>query len=159
MATIAERLSLLGVAVMPKCDRNGITLTEVVIGIALLGSLLSLIIVGSGRLARSKRIAELKVEAIEHLDRLLGEWSISGYPETGESGTIEGQSTLRWSVSHRNSYIGARPVVVVRVSISAAGISAQRSRNASRSDSQTDQPTLASVEILTTKNMIGKRRP
>lgn len=159
MATIAERLSLLGVAVMPKCDRNGITLTEVVIGIALLGSLLSLIIVGSGRLARSKRIAELKVEAIEHLDRLLGEWSISGYPETGESGTIEGQSSLRWSVNHRHSYIGARPVVVVRVSLSAAGISGQRSRNASRSDSQTDDLSLASVEILTTKNMIGKRRP
>ncbi|MFN8741006.1 MAG: hypothetical protein ACK5YR_13845 [Pirellula sp.] len=144
---------------MPKCDRNGITLTEVVIGIALLGSLLSLIIVGSGRLARSKKIAELKVHAVEHLDRLLGEWSISGYPEAGESGTIEGQSTLRWSVSHRNSYIGARPVVVVRVSISATGMSGQRLGNAPLSVSQTNDLSLASVEILATKSMIGKRRP
>lgn len=159
MAIFAERSSLLGVAVMPKCDRNGITLTEVVIGIALLGSLLSLIIVGSGRLARNKKIAELKVEAIEHVDRLLGEWSISGYPEAGESGTVDGRSALRWHVDHRDYFMGARPMVIVLVSISTTAMSGQRLANASRRDSQTDVLLLASVEILATKNMIGTRRP
>ncbi|MCU0718134.1 MAG: hypothetical protein MUC83_00405 [Pirellula sp.] len=144
---------------MPKCDRNGITLTEVVIGIALLGSLLTLIIVGSGRLASTKKIAELKVHAIEHLDRLLGEWSISGYPEAGESGTVDGRSALRWHVDHRDCSMGARPVVIVRVSISTIAMSGQRLANAPRSDSQMDDLLLASVEILATKNMIGKRRP
>jgi hypothetical protein len=137
--------------------RHGITLTEVVVGIALLGSLLSLVIVGTGRLARTQRLADLKIIAIEELDRRLCEWSLSGYPEAGESGGCKLSSKLFWHVEHRESYLGTRRLVIVRAHISEIGESGRlRLPDGLGSEISIPKP-IASVEVMVSESIIGRR--
>ncbi|MFZ4081299.1 MAG: hypothetical protein ACOYKN_08730 [Pirellula sp.] len=60
--------------------RNGITLTEVVIGIALLGTLLCVMLIAAGRLERQRKLARAKIEAIETIDQFAQKCFREGFP-------------------------------------------------------------------------------
>lgn len=69
---------------LPRCfTRTGTTLIEVVAGLALMGTLLTVVMIGSTQHARQAKAADRKRLAVQKLDRLLGEWSLQGYPTKG----------------------------------------------------------------------------
>lgn len=71
--------------------RRGLTLIEVVAGIALLATLLVSILVAHNRHAQQVRQAQGRLAAIEQLDRLLGEWAATGvWQPVGSEGELDG---------------------------------------------------------------------
>lgn len=53
---------------------RAITLIEVVVGLFLLGTLLTMILIASGKLERQRRVALSKIQAVEQLDQLVSEY-------------------------------------------------------------------------------------
>lgn len=62
-------------------SRTGLTLIEVVAGLALMGTLLVTVLLGASSHLRQLRAAQQKTIAIESLDRLLSLWSSDGFSE------------------------------------------------------------------------------
>ena len=60
-------------------SRTGLTLVEVVAGLALMGTLLVAVILGASSHLRQLRTVERKKAAIESLDKLLASWSHHGF--------------------------------------------------------------------------------
>ena len=79
--------------------RTGITLTEVVVGLALLGSLLTIMLVGAGRLERQRSAAEAKLEAVAALDRLISGFFSKGFPTLPSEGELPGRSDWMWKIT------------------------------------------------------------
>ena len=80
----------------PSCRRRGLTLIEVVAGIAILATLLVSILVAHKIHAEQLRKAQQRLAAIEELDRLLAEWSATGtWQPVGTEGELE---ELQWRV-------------------------------------------------------------
>ncbi len=59
--------------------RSGITLIEVVAAVALMGTLLTTVIVGNAKHVRQMKAAQQKREAVHLLDQFLATWSLSGF--------------------------------------------------------------------------------
>ncbi len=57
--------------------RRGMTLIEVVAGIALLGTILTTTVMAQARLLRQHQRALVKLQAVEAVDRLLMQWSVA----------------------------------------------------------------------------------
>ena len=83
--------------------RTGITLTEVVVGLALLGSLLTIMLVGAGRLERQRSAAEAKLEAVAALDRLISGFFSNGFPTLPSNGAIPERDLWIWKMSRVNT--------------------------------------------------------
>lgn len=62
-------------------SRTGLTLIEVVAGLALMGTLLVAVLLGASSHLRQLRTARQKTSAIESLDRLLPFWSRDGFSQ------------------------------------------------------------------------------
>ena len=58
--------------------RQGMTLIEVIAGIALLGTILTTTVMAQARLLRQHQRALVKLQAVQAVDRLLMQWSVAG---------------------------------------------------------------------------------
>lgn len=80
-------------------NRTGITLTEVVVGISLLGTLLTSILVASGQLGKQQKLAQEKLLAIELLDQVTSKYFHQGFPELDTR--IDIASQKKWVLAIR----------------------------------------------------------
>lgn len=80
-------------------NRTGITLTEVVVGISLLGTLLTSILVASGQLWKQQKLAKEKLLAIELLDQITSKYFHQGFPELDTR--MELASQKKWVLTLR----------------------------------------------------------
>src|SRR5436190_3116927 len=99
--------------------RCGISLTEVVVGLALLGTLLTMLVVASGRLQIQRKAALDKLQAVNALDSLMSQFFSSGFPDLGSSGPIPSNPDWVWTVRKKDSQTPAG-TCIVRVSIRAS---------------------------------------
>ena len=108
------------------------TLVEVCAGAALLGTLLTAVVVAESRFAVQSRRAGLRVEACAVVDEILDEWwsAPESFPKEGE-GDVSGRAGWRWRLSgvenEAASELGAH---VVRLEVFAPG--AERGKPSAR---------------------------
>lgn len=82
------------------CSRRGLTLIEVVAGLALMGTLLVAMLSAKSRFSRQHHYAQRVLIAVDALDRLLIErWPELGAIEAIEQGDIEGRPDMVWRAS------------------------------------------------------------
>ena len=78
---------------------EGLTLIEVSASLALLGTLLTSLIIAHGKHQRQLRLAEKRLIALDAADHLLRSWQANLEPvRHGMSGVIPGRPPLRWHV-------------------------------------------------------------
>lgn len=116
--------------------RPAMTLIEVVVGLALLGSLLVSLLLAKVRLSHQRIEAENRLMAIRAADDLLSEWSAQGTriprQSTGRAGPGD---QFRWSTHViRNQRVQDMSLQVVRLELT--------------DDEATNHRALASVELL-----------
>ncbi len=119
---------------------SGMTLVEVIVGTALLGTLLVSILLARGRLSVQTRRAEVRIEACAVLDGLLETWwsDRDRLPRAGE-GAVPGRPGWSWrtrTVDREGAEVLRAEVVAVEVFRPAPGGGAS------------GEPPAASVEIL-----------
>lgn len=73
----------------PLGKRLGLTLVEVVVGLAIAGTLLSAVIITSTHHAKQMRLADQKRSAAELADRFLSRWSHYGFRDQDQKRAIE----------------------------------------------------------------------
>jgi prepilin-type N-terminal cleavage/methylation domain-containing protein len=83
--------------------KRGVTLTEVIVGIVLLGSLLTMMLVAAGRLERQRRSAELKLAAVAELDKLTSRFFAVGFPALPSTGLIPENAKFAWEAVQASS--------------------------------------------------------
>lgn len=90
-----------------KICRKGLTLVEVVTGIAILSTLLVGILLAFKQHSTQIKSAQKRMEAIEMADDLLREWSLGGWsvPFAGDSGRVEGHKNLYWRMTDSTSEV------------------------------------------------------
>jgi hypothetical protein len=97
-----------------------VSLTEVVVGLAVLGVLVASVMVARGRFARQWSEAQRKIEIAKAVDVMLAQW-VGGEKEMiplDEGGEVEGVEGVRWRTSvRRDSGAEAVGAVVVRVEV------------------------------------------
>ncbi len=93
---------------MPACSMKsrarGLSLIEVVIGMALLGLFLASIFIAQAKLTRQSVIARQKALAISATDTLLASWATdwASFP-TDDSGTIPDHDNLQWQTQSQDA--------------------------------------------------------
>ena len=125
--------------------RNAITLIEVVVGLVLLSTLLTVILISTGKLHRQQKAAIQKLEAVRILDELAGDFFREGFPSLDTTGPIESQPKLIWKQTGQPSPIAPDRLVNVRLSILQSPFSESNSQ-------------LATLEILVQRDQIGRYR-
>ena len=78
--------------------RDGITLIEVVVGLAMLGGMLSVMLIASGKLETQRRAAQDKAVAVEVLDQTLGQFFRDSVQISGPQQSIEIPGHPSWSL-------------------------------------------------------------
>ena len=128
--------------------RLGITLIEVVAGLALLGTLLTMMLVAAGKLERQLRVSESKLNAVAQLDRLISGFFSNGFPNLPSNGPLD-QNGKAWAWRldklNRQAFDGCS---VVRLSIVDMENSAP--------DDSGFANTLAKVDILVSNAEFGR---
>ena len=122
---------------------QGITLVEVVVGLVLLSTLLTVILISTGRLHRQQKAALQKLDAVRILDDLTGEFFRQGFPRLDSTGPIESRPDRNWQMTGRPNPIAPDRLLDVRISILNQTAAAQSQR-------------LATVELLVPVSSIGK---
>lgn len=102
-----------------KSPRQGLTLIEVTVGIALASTLLAGIMLASGRNARQARAAQLRLEAVDAAEELLQSWfAEEASAPRGATGTFADHDRFRWRTEVRQrQQIGQQVVEVVRLDV------------------------------------------
>lgn len=96
---------------------NGTTLIEVVVGLALLGSLLVALIVAASTLEQRRKRADEKLQAVGILEHVLQDCFAKGFPTTGKQRTIHIESQWNCSFELVKATEINDPFVVVRVQL------------------------------------------
>lgn len=99
--------------------RAGLTLLEVIAGIAILSTILVLAVVSRSRQARQLALSQRIDRAVTAADELIADWYVDPAPmPLGQSGPVEGQEGMAWRIfavsNDRVEQLGAR---VVRVQV------------------------------------------
>lgn len=122
------------------CRRSagrGLTLVEVIAGLALLATLLASILVAFGSQAAQIRAARDRLRAVEMADRLLSEWSSqNAIPAVGTEQSLPGTNDWRWRIVAGES-----------AELESSGVSSVRVDVFRSKETGTDQ-VLASVDLL-----------
>ena len=121
--------------------RRGLTLIEVVAGLALLGTLLTTLLLAHSRHARQIRAAQDKLAAVNALDGLLTRWEIERVqvPQR-ERGDLPGHPDLGWRTRPiRNPSADNLQAGVVAIEVFSQ-------------DAELNDPPLCSVELLVPKS-------
>ena len=104
----------------PRCRRNGgLTLIEVVAGLALLASLAVGVLLAISSYRRQMQHAQDRLLAADLADRLLAGWYSSGRIPRAGAGVLSADGRWRWQtrVTDR-ALIGSYPVEVIRLQVS-----------------------------------------
>jgi prepilin-type N-terminal cleavage/methylation domain-containing protein len=117
---------------------RGLTLVEVVAGLALLSTLLVAVLTTKARVARQWSHAQRKLQAVAAADELLTRWwqHKEQFPRQS-SGAVAGDAGLRW----RTTSLENPPLNALRTSVVRLDILDQRARRPS-------DEILASVEVV-----------
>jgi prepilin-type N-terminal cleavage/methylation domain-containing protein len=102
--------------------RRGMTLIEVVAGLALLATVLTLVFAARGHVARQQVRADRRLAAVAAADGLLADWwqRPAEFPRAG-SGPVPGHPNLAWHTEVvRNAAVEALGTEVVRLAVSGA---------------------------------------
>src|SRR5688572_10683971 len=105
--------------------RAGLTLVEVVAGLALLGTLLVALLSARAKVARQYQGAEARLEAVKVADELLGGWWREGgrFPRDEVGVVGEGASRFRWRTRVvPNQAMDELSSEVVRLELSRPGV-------------------------------------
>ena len=102
--------------------QRGMTLIEVVAGIALLGTILTTTVLAQARLLRQHQRALVTLQAVEAVDRLLTQWSVAGDEIPVEaSGVLLSSPVVSWRTHLRRATTdGPLSVAIVELVASAA---------------------------------------
>ena len=97
--------------------RRGLTLVEVVVSIALIGTLLSGVVMAMARHRHQLALADQKIEAIEAADDLLKQWE--GRPPYPASGKIGEKNKMAWKTTRITQTANELPkgVGIVRLEV------------------------------------------
>ena len=136
--------------------RRGITLTEVVVGLALLGSLLTIMLVGAGRLERQRSAAEAKLEAVAALDRLISGFFSNGFPSLPSDGELPGTSHCVWKITGVNT-AAPEGCSVARVAIVDFRQAAD-SPNVNVLGESTREREIATIDVLIANSAFGQNK-
>jgi len=128
-----------------KC--SGITLIEVVVGIAIMGTLLSLMLVAAGRLEVRRDFAERKLESVQIANGLMSEFFALGFPRLDSRGEIVGHPGWFWTLSGRPLNSDQGLLSTVRVSVYGG------------SQTESEPKPLSTIEVLVTTESIGRGLP
>jgi prepilin-type N-terminal cleavage/methylation domain-containing protein len=118
---------------------RGLTLVEVVAGLALLSTLLVAVLTTKARVTRQWSHAQRKLQAVAAADRLLAEW----WPRRGDafprqsSGRVSGDTGLRW----RTMPVANEPLNALRTTAIRLDILDERA-------ARPGEDVLASVEVV-----------
>jgi type II secretory pathway pseudopilin PulG len=123
--------------------RHGITLIEVVAGLVMVGSLLTVMIVTAGRFEKNRAKASQKLQAVRLADSLMTDFFASGFPSIGSEGLVPGSSQLHWKLTGQENPNAPTLLADVRLLIHKLDV---------------PQQTLASIEVLINKDALGQRR-
>jgi prepilin-type N-terminal cleavage/methylation domain-containing protein len=101
------------------CSRRGLTLIEVIAGLALMGILLAGMLNAKSRFTRQHQHAQRVLIAVDALDRLLiKHWSELGAIEADERGEFEGRPDMFWKAGVvNNDTAGEWHCRVVRIKV------------------------------------------
>jgi type II secretory pathway pseudopilin PulG len=102
--------------------RTGLTLVEVVAGLALLSTLLVAVLTTKARVTRQSAHAQRRLEAVAAADRLLAGWwrDVRAFPRDS-SGEVAGNAGLAWRTRPvRNDAVNALTASVVRLEVTEA---------------------------------------
>lgn len=78
-----------------RSSRTAVTLVEVVVGLALMGTLLATTVYTSNRQLRQMRAAKLKQSAVKQIDKLLTQWSLSKFDLNHQPASSNEQFQIR----------------------------------------------------------------
>lgn len=139
---------------------RGITLIEVVVGLVLLSTLLTVILISTGKLHRQQKSAIQKLEAVHLLDELTAEFFRKGFPSLDSVGPIDSQPDRYWQVTGQPSPIAPDRLVSVRLSILASSPGQPKATNllATPDPTTATNRRLATLEILVSRDSIGRYR-
>lgn len=99
-----------------RCARTGLTLIEVVAGIALLATLLVSVLAAYRDHARQIKRASARLSAVNALDDLLAQFhDANKLPPPGSAGDVVGIPNLRWQASQRASDIPQTTILAIAV--------------------------------------------
>lgn len=136
---------------------RGITLIEVVVGLVLLSTLLTVILISTGKLHRQQKAAMQKLEGVRLLDELTADFFRKGFPNLDSAGPIENRPDRYWQLTGQPSSIAPDHLINARLSIH------QAAHVGPVVHSQTHQlPTfapihrIATLEILVSRDSIGR---
>ena len=136
--------------------RTGITLTEVVVGLALLGSLLTIMLVGAGRLERQRSAADAKLEAVAALDRLISGFFSNGFPTLPSDGVVPERDHWVWTMSRVNTAapegcsVARVAIVDLRKIIESPSVNAKAESNRNRE--------ITTIDILIANSAFGQNK-
>ena len=136
--------------------QSGITLTEVVVGLALLGTLLTIMLVGAGRLERQRSAAESKLAAVAALDRLISRFFSNGFPALPSSGPMGENEYWVWKMSRVNT-AAPQGCLVARISI----VDLRRkveSSGANSNDELSRDREIATIDVLIADVAFGRNK-
>lgn len=95
--------------------RRGITLVEVVAGLALLATLLVAILTAYRAHLGQMRQAQYRLGALAAAEQLLNGWSqAGGWPQPGETGTIDEDRPFAWRMSSDRAIVLGRAEIETR---------------------------------------------
>lgn len=97
--------------------RRGLTLVEVVVGIGLLATLLTGILVSAGKFSKQFRFARDKLDAVAILDEMTSNFVVAGYPKSDTMSDIPGKPGWLWKFQTAPAEFGPRFVNRSRLSI------------------------------------------
>lgn len=116
---------------------KGMTLLELVVSLALVGTLLVGSLMAFGRHVRQARHARLRLEAVRSADRLLTQWfTENGHVPVSGEGSVSGADELTWQTE-----------TVTTDGAEALAVSAVR-LTIKRRDASNEEPALASVYLV-----------
>lgn len=137
----------------------GITLIEVVVGLVLLSTLLTVILISTGKLYRQQKVAIQKLDSVHLLDELTAEFFRKGFPILDSTGPVESQPDCYWQVTGQPSAIAPDRLVIIRLSILSSSTNHSQSstlRLASPDSTTVTSRRLATLEVLVSRDSVGR---
>ena len=135
-----------------KCRPRGITLIEVIVGLVMLSTLLTVILISTGKLRQQQKAALQKLDAVRILDDLTGEFFREGFPKLDSTGKVASRSDRYWQVTGKPNAIAPDSLFDIRISIHVADAASV----GSVALSPRTLPRLVAVEVLVSGDSIGR---
>ncbi len=118
----------------------------------MLSTLLTVILISTGKLHQQQKAAIKKLDAVRILDELTGEFFRKGFPQLDSTGQIESRPDRFWQVTGQPNPIAPDRLFDIRISI----LVADAASVGSDARSSRFLPRLATLEILVARDSIDR---